>query len=165
MKKFLLLIAAVLALASMMMSCSGTKTGEATDENVLAPLPDSVYVQKLENDSLLRPDTKVERLTVLDFNAVWCGPCQLLKPSFHAAADSLHGKVDFYSVDIDSMRATADAFKIQAVPTIVILSPADTVRTYLGLDPYIKGFDPDTIQTIEQFGSYITPQLIKIIEE
>lgn len=164
MKKFFVMMAAVLASAAVMTACTDKKAEAAAEATVVAALPDSVTVMELTNDSLLRPDYKVERLTVIDFNAVWCGPCQMLKPSFHAVADSLHGKVDFYSVDIDNMKATANAFGVQAIPTLVVMSPADSTRTYVGLEPYVKGVNLDSIQSIEELNGYLTPGLIKVIE-
>ena len=123
------------------------------------------YVKKVDNDSLLRPDTKVERLTVIDFNATWCGPCRLLAPSFDAVADSLRGEADFYSVDIDDMKETANAFGIQAIPAVVVLSPDAPARTYVGLDPYVEGVDMDKVENAEALTAIITPRLLKIVTE
>lgn len=142
MKKFFLSMASALVAAAMITSCSSksesTDSETSTEATAVATLPDTVIVATLDNDSLLRPDSKVDRLTVIDFNATWCGPCQMLKPSFDAVADSLHKSIDFYSVDIDNMKATADAFGINAIPAVVILSPADSVRTYVGLGSISK---------------------------
>ncbi len=162
---FLSMAGAVLA-AAMITSCSGKNaTTDAETESVatIAALPDSVVVEALDNDSLLRPDYKVERLTVIDFNASWCGPCRMLAPSFDAVADSLHQTVDFYSVDIDRMTATAEAFGIEAIPAVVVMSPADSTRTYVGLDPYLEGVDMDSIKSPGELTRYLTPALFKVL--
>ncbi|MCM1032542.1 MAG: thioredoxin family protein [Odoribacter sp.] len=85
----------------------------------------------LRNDKVFRPGHKVKRLTVLDFNATWCGPCRQLAPVFKQAANK-YKNVDFISVDVDKMPATAQAFNVQAVPTVVILSPNGTERSFVG---------------------------------
>lgn len=168
MKKILLAIAAGIVAAAMFSNCS-TKNAEAENTEAqtvtIAPLPDSVVISELNNDSLLRPDYKVERVTVIDFNAPWCVPCRMLTPSFDAVADSLHTTVDFYSVNIDMMQATANAFGVQAIPTLVVMTPNDSVRAYVGLDPYLDGVDTDTISSAEVLTSHITPALFNIITE
>lgn len=89
-------------------------------------------VQDLTDDNSLRPDTKVAKLTVIDFNATWCGPCKQLAPVFEQTAEKFAGKVDFVSVDIDKFSATAGAFGVQAVPTVVILRPDGKSVSYVG---------------------------------
>lgn len=164
MKKFFFFIAA--SIASMVIFAACTKTSsDNTVEKTVAPLPDSVVVEVLKNDSLLRPDSKVERLTVIDFSATWCGPCQVLAPSFHAVADSLHGMVDFYSVDVDEMSNTAEAFSISSIPCVVIMSPNVETRTYIGLDPFLEGINIDGVKDLEELSSYVTEGLYKVIGE
>lgn len=58
---------------------------------------------------------------VVDFSATWCGPCQQLKPIFEEVEKEFSGKVDFLTVDIDSMPDLAKEFKVEAVPTIVFI--------------------------------------------
>lgn len=88
-------------------------------------------VATLSDDYVMRPDTKVDQLTVLDFNATWCGPCKELTPVFHQAA-SAFTNVRFVSVDIDNCRETATAFGIEAVPTVVIMRPDGTSERFVG---------------------------------
>lgn len=89
-------------------------------------------VNELENDSIFRADSKVNMLTVLDFNAVWCGPCRSFSPVFEAAAKK-HKQVMFVSVDVDKMPLTAHAFGIQSIPTVVFIKPDGTIKHYVGL--------------------------------
>ena len=89
-------------------------------------------VEELTNDNAYRPDTKVKQLTVLDFNATWCGPCKMLAPVFDATAKQFGGKVKFVSIDIDKLPETAQAFRIEAVPTVVLLKPDGKAIRYVG---------------------------------
>lgn len=88
-------------------------------------------VIKLDNDNLYRPKTKVDVLTVLDFNAVWCGPCKQLDPVFHAAAKQ-YENVKFVSVDVDANPETAKAFGVNGIPRVVILSPDGKTQDFEG---------------------------------
>ena len=142
MKKTLLI-----ALAAVALVACGKKEANAeqaapaeaapVEETVAAPVaqegmaPGAVY--NLENDSLFRPDSKVDVLTILDFNAVWCGPCKMLHPVFEAAAPT-YNNVQFVSVDIDKNPQTAAAFGVEAVPTVVFLKPDGTSERFVGTD-------------------------------
>lgn len=105
-------------------------------ENVLAeetPQGDEAVVV-LNDDTLYRPDSKVDRLTILDFNAVWCGPCKKFTPVFEQAAAKYGDSVDFVSVDTDVNGETAQAFGITSIPTVIFIYPDGTMKKYVGLD-------------------------------
>ena len=97
----------------------------------MAPAETSAVVE-LADDNAYRPDTKVEGLVVLDFNATWCGPCKMLTPVFAEAAKK-YTDVKFVSVDIDKLPETAKAFNVQAVPTVVFIN-AEGTTTFVGTD-------------------------------
>ncbi len=177
MKKFFMMLALACGLVAVTSACS-SKAGDSTcdhdcdstctkagcaDSAAVETADASSAVKTLTDDNLLRPDMKVERLTVIDFNATWCGPCRMLTPSFDAVAEELHSQADFYSVDIDNMKATADAFGIQAIPAIVVLSPDAPTRTYVGLDPYLKGVDLDKVESNEALTAILTPAFRTVI--
>lgn len=63
------------------------------------------------------------RLTVVDFNAVWCGPCRQYAPTFHAVARKMAGKADFLSVNVDSCRSIADKYVGQFIPQTTVITP------------------------------------------
>ncbi|MDE6286700.1 MAG: hypothetical protein K2L99_06880 [Muribaculaceae bacterium] len=118
-----------------------TITGEeATVENAQA----DECVLVCNDDSKYRPDGKVEKLTLIDFSATWCGPCKIFAPAFDEAAKQFAGKADFVSVDIDKCPETAAAFSVEAVPTVVVLRPDGKNLRYVGtqdilpLDKFVK---------------------------
>lgn len=138
--KKLLFAAAIAALA--LTACSkkeaeNTENAEsvaATEEAVAdatATGQEVAEVMECKDDTQFRPDKKVDRLTVLDFTATWCGPCQQLKPVFHEAAP-MYPQAAFYSVDLDANPQTAEAFGVTAIPTVVILYPDGTKESYTG---------------------------------
>ncbi len=49
-------------------------------------------------------------------------PCRQLKPVFHALGEEYKGKVDFVTVNVDSMPELAEKYKISSIPTLVFLS-------------------------------------------
>src|SRR5688572_33430280 len=58
--------------------------------------------------------------TLVDFHAVWCGPCKMLEPAIKAVHAKLGDKISFLKVDIDKNPKVAGAFGIQGVPTLIL---------------------------------------------
>ncbi len=134
MKKTLL----VAAIATLALASCGKKVDEAAktvaaeaSEQVAADTHKGVVV--LDNDNTVRPDMKVQKLTILDFNATWCGPCKMLHPVFEAAAEK-YADIEFISIDIDKLPATTQAFGVEAVPTVVFIKPDGTTKTFVGTE-------------------------------
>lgn len=56
---------------------------------------------------------------IIDFYAIWCGPCKRIAPILDELAQVYKGKLYIYKVDIDKEKELAQAFAIQSVPTII----------------------------------------------
>lgn len=132
-----ILISIAVAAAVALSACSNSNA--QTDRQAPQPQAESFGPERtgtvitLAGDKSMRPGKKVRRLTVLDFNATWCGPCRQLSPVFKAAA-AKYKNVDFISIDVDQLPETAAAFNVHAVPTVVILRPDGTSKTFVGTD-------------------------------
>lgn len=164
-----MIIAAAVAAAATAASCgqksTATEEGAPADAPVelTAVAPDTVTV--LTDDNLLRPDTKVDALTVIDFNAPWCGPCKKLDEPMRKAAATYAGKVRFYSVNVDALTATDEAFEINRnVPVVVLMTPDGAVKKYATLEPFIST-DQLKDSDKEQAEKIIFDNLVVIIDE
>lgn len=60
------------------------------------------------------------KIVLLDFSAVWCGPCQRLLPILQSLASEFSSDVLFGKVDIDESSDLAQNYKIRGVPTLII---------------------------------------------
>lgn len=58
---------------------------------------------------------------ILDFHAVWCGPCKMLSPHLEAIQKEYGGKLQVYKIDVDKEKELAAAFGIKAMPTLVFV--------------------------------------------
>ncbi|MBO4804926.1 MAG: thioredoxin [Paludibacteraceae bacterium] len=71
---------------------------------------------------------------VVDFYAVWCGPCKALSPRLESLAKEYKGKVQFYKVDVDDSGALAAAYGIRSIPTLFFFKDGKQ-KVYMGA-PY-----------------------------
>jgi thioredoxin 1 len=70
---------------------------------------------------------------LLDFSAVWCGPCRVLGPIVEKVADDLKGQVRVGKLDIDDSPATATKFGIRGVPTVVVFKGGKESGRHVGV--------------------------------
>lgn len=112
-------------------SCSGNTAGTAAEGNgETAAVEEAAAVTAEEAVVELAAGTTeiaaADVPTIIDFNAVWCGPCQRFKPVFHKVAEEFKGKALFVSVNTDSCPDIAQKYQIQSIPQIVTVMPDGT---------------------------------------
>ena len=71
---------------------------------------------------------------VIDFWATWCGPCKLMNPILDEV-EKENPSLTITRVDIDSDKDMVDQYKIQSVPTYVILKDGKEVDRIIGAKP------------------------------
>lgn len=136
-------IAIVFASAAMMLA--GACTSKETDKTVpqedgqAQPATEVVANQgdgkvvELTDAKQYAPGVKVSQLTILDFNAVWCGPCRQLTPVLEELASKYAGRVTFVSVDVDKYGELFEAYKLgQSIPAVLFLYPDGRTAQYVG---------------------------------
>jgi len=74
--------------------------------------------------------------SVIDFYAVWCGPCKRLAPIMVEMAKKYDGKVKFYRVDVDKEKELASAFRIRSIPTVLFIPKKGKPFKQVGLLPH-----------------------------
>ena len=72
---------------------------------------------------------------LVDFYADWCGPCRQLAPVMERLHTTWGAKVAFYKVNVDASPALARRFRIEALPTLVLVRDGREVRRILGAPP------------------------------
>lgn len=149
--------AMMLMLVSAVTACANTSTASKSAEGDPAEAVEAEAVESAgvdegsgpmipASDTMIRPGMKPEKVTVIDFNATWCGPCRMFAPAFDKAAERYGKKADFYSIDTDQFPATATAFQVQAIPTVVIILPDGQTRTFVGLGDFAQGISDNATQ-------------------
>ena len=77
---------------------------------------------------------KSETLTVVDFWAVWCGPCRVLKPLLHKIAGE-HPEIQLLTVDVDANQELAAEYDINSIPAVFMFKNGEIVDNFVGVMP------------------------------
>ncbi|KAG2035151.1 thioredoxin-like protein [Suillus americanus] len=75
------------------------------------------------------------KLTVIDFTASWCAPCQTIKPLFELLAKD-NANVNFLKVDMsEGANELATQYSVTAMPTFIFLVGAEEKHRIRGANP------------------------------
>ena len=77
---------------------------------------------------------KSDKPVLVDFNADWCGPCQMLKPTIEQLSDE-RDDVKFVSVNIDENDDLAYDYNVSSIPCLVLFRDGTEARRSVGLKP------------------------------
>lgn len=70
-------------------------------------------------------------LVVIDFFAVWCGPCKMIGPLIAELAKELLDVV-FLKVDVDECEDVAAEYEISSMPTFIFIKEGKVLETFSG---------------------------------
>ena len=76
-------------------------------------------------------------LVLLDFWAVWCGPCKMIAPLLTQIAEEREDVV-IGKVDVDSEMELAMQFGVSSIPTLVVIKNGQPVNKAVGYMPKEK---------------------------
>jgi len=80
-------------------------------------------------DSIINEDRPV----IVDFHALWCGPCKVQSPILKQIAEELGDKVKVIKIDVEQNQAIAIRFNIQSVPTLMIFKNGEVKYQQAGV--------------------------------
>ena len=72
---------------------------------------------------------------LIDFWAVWCGPCKMIAPFVQEIADEYQGKVKVGKLDVDNNPQVSMTYGIRSIPTLLIFKGGKVVDQIVGAVP------------------------------
>lgn len=82
------------------------------------------YEPKADTIAVMKDALAKNKPILIDFWAVWCGPCKELKPIIEELQAQYSSDMIFLSIDVDDTEGSklADEFKVEFIPDIVIMN-------------------------------------------
>jgi len=80
---------------------------------------------------------------LVDFTAVWCGPCKMLDPVVKQLAQEWDGRAKVVKLDIDENQDLTVQYQVMGVPTLMLFvegQPVQRVSGYLPKDKLVAKF-------------------------
>ncbi len=82
-------------------------------------------------------EVKNSDIAVVDFSAVWCGPCKMVAPVLEEVSEEL-ADVNFFNIDVDKNMEIAREYNITNIPAILVLKKGEVVNSQIGFAPKDK---------------------------
>ena len=91
-------------------------------------------VIKLTKDKFENEVIKSDKPVLIDFSAVWCGPCRMVAPIVDEIAEE-NPLIKVCKVDVDEEPELAQAFGVSSIPMLVVIKNGKITASAVGARP------------------------------
>jgi thioredoxin 1 len=92
----------------------------------------SIQISAISDDSFENEVIASTIPVLVDFWAVWCGPCKAIAPHLEDLAQKYDGKLKIVKLDVDSNPATPPKFGVRGIPTLILFKDGQVLATQVG---------------------------------
>lgn len=75
---------------------------------------------------------------IVDFWAVWCGPCKMIAPALEQIAEEYQEQLQVAKLDVDHNNETAMKYGVMSIPTLILFKGGEPVERIVGFMPKEK---------------------------
>ena len=113
----------------------GLKAGPVKDKGLkikdIESMTETIITQQNFDQEVVQSELPV----MVDFWAVWCGPCKVLSPLVEELAGEYAGKLKVGKVNVDENNALAMQFGVMSIPTLKFFKAGKVVGEIIGAAP------------------------------
>lgn len=98
----------------------------------------SANVKELTDTNFESEVLKSDLPTLVDFWAIWCGPCKQIAPMVEALANEYQGRLKVAKMDVDHHQIVPQQYGIRSIPTLLVFKGGKVVAQLVGAMPRTK---------------------------
>ncbi len=91
-------------------------------------------VLELNNENFEAEILDSNRPCLVDFYAVWCGPCKMMSPIVDEIAEE-NRDIVVGKVDVDEAEELAMKYDIASIPTLLVIKNGEVAKSFIGVTP------------------------------
>ncbi len=92
-------------------------------------------MNNLTDQNFERELASSKKPVLVDFFADWCPPCSTLTPILEKISEDLGGRFILVKINVDDIPLTAQKFKVEKIPTVVLFKNGKPVSGFVGVRP------------------------------
>jgi thioredoxin 1 len=92
-------------------------------------------IPEVSGDTFQDEVLSAEKPVLVDFSAVWCGPCKMLDPIVEQLANEWSGQIKVVKLDVDDNPNIAMQYQVMGVPTLMLFIDGETRERLTGYQP------------------------------
>jgi thioredoxin 1 len=92
----------------------------------------SEYVKELSDSNFDQEVLAADRPVLVDFWAVWCGPCRAIAPAVEAVAETFASTAIVAKLNIDDSPMVPQRYGVRAIPTLILFKGGEEVERIVG---------------------------------
>ncbi len=108
------------------------RSNETTDRRPAGTRNEAAEVVDVTDATFSSLVLNSDRPVLVDFGADWCGACRLIEPVVQDLAEEFDGRMVVARVDVDANPNAAEAFGIEALPTLLVFKNGEVVEKIVG---------------------------------
>ena len=92
-------------------------------------------LQYVTEDTFQAEVIEASQPVLVDFTAVWCGPCKMIDPIVAELAGEWNGQIKVVKLDVDHNQNIAMQYQVMGVPTLMLFKGGQIVERLVGYKP------------------------------